>query len=81
MADSSHKCQLHAGAGRGEKRRPRQVGIGTCVLLICLSTYYIDSKESLLGEIHDRVIDPLLVQAEEIAKLDLPGPQRLRQVS
>jgi AcrR family transcriptional regulator len=43
--------------------------------------YYIDSKESLLGEIHDRVLDPLLERSRSIAALDLSASQRLRMVS
>jgi AcrR family transcriptional regulator len=43
--------------------------------------YYIDSKESLLGEIHDRVMDPLLEQARSIASLSASAVARIRLVS
>jgi AcrR family transcriptional regulator len=43
--------------------------------------YYIGSKESLLEEIHDRVLDPLLAEADEIRVLNLSSSERLRQVS
>lgn len=43
--------------------------------------YYIDSKESLLGEIHDRVMDPLLKQARGIASLDVSAASRIRLLS
>lgn len=38
--------------------------------------YYIGSKDALLAEIHDRVLDPLLAEAEAIAALE--GDFRLR---
>jgi AcrR family transcriptional regulator len=43
--------------------------------------YYIDSKESLLGEIHDRVLDPLLESAVAINKLDESAGDRIRKIS
>jgi AcrR family transcriptional regulator len=43
--------------------------------------YYIDSKESLLGEIHNRVMDPLLEQARNIASLPVGATARIRLVS
>lgn len=43
--------------------------------------YYIKSKETLLGEIHDRVMDPLLSTAAEVAGLDAPVEVRLRLIS
>lgn len=43
--------------------------------------YYIDSKESLLEEIHDRVLDPLLQSSRSIAARDLTASRRLRMVS
>jgi TetR/AcrR family transcriptional regulator, cholesterol catabolism regulator len=43
--------------------------------------YYIDSKESLLGEIHNRVMDPLLEQAQSIASLRVSATSRIRLVS
>jgi AcrR family transcriptional regulator len=43
--------------------------------------YYIESKESLLSEIHDRVLDPLLERAREIVALDESASARLRLVS
>jgi AcrR family transcriptional regulator len=43
--------------------------------------YYIDSKESLLGEIHDRVMDPLLEQARSVASLSVSAATRIRLVS
>ncbi|GIF25533.1 AcrR family transcriptional regulator [Actinoplanes tereljensis] len=43
--------------------------------------YYIKSKEALLAEIHDRVMDPLLKEAAAIAALDLSFPARLRLMS
>jgi TetR/AcrR family transcriptional regulator, cholesterol catabolism regulator len=43
--------------------------------------YYIESKESLLGEIHDRVLDPLLEQAHAIADSDGTASERIRRVS
>jgi len=43
--------------------------------------YYIGSKELLLAEIHDRVMDPLLNEASSIAVLDLSFQTRLRLMS
>jgi TetR/AcrR family transcriptional regulator, cholesterol catabolism regulator len=43
--------------------------------------YYIDSKESLLGEIHDRVMDPLLSQTRSIVGLAASATTRLRLIS
>jgi AcrR family transcriptional regulator len=43
--------------------------------------YYIGSKESLLAEIHDRVLVPLLEQTHRIVDLDESPEARLRRVS
>jgi AcrR family transcriptional regulator len=43
--------------------------------------YYIDSKESLLSEIHDRVLDPLLEASRTICALDETAAARIRKVS
>jgi AcrR family transcriptional regulator len=43
--------------------------------------YYIQSKEALLAEIHDRVMDPLLTEAAAIGELDLSFHARLRLLS
>jgi AcrR family transcriptional regulator len=43
--------------------------------------YYIDSKESLLGDIHDRIMVPLLEQAHSIAGLRISAAARLRLIS
>ena len=43
--------------------------------------YYIGSKDALLAEIHDRVMDPLLREAAAIDKLGLSFPARLRLLS
>jgi TetR/AcrR family transcriptional regulator, cholesterol catabolism regulator len=43
--------------------------------------YYIESKESLLSEIHDRVLDPLLEVTANIAARDETATARIRQVS
>ncbi|MGW3649853.1 TetR/AcrR family transcriptional regulator [Streptomyces sp. NPDC000878] len=43
--------------------------------------YYIGSKEALLAEIHDRVMDPLLKEATAIVELDLSFQTRLRLLS
>lgn len=43
--------------------------------------YYIGSKEALLADIHDRVMDPLLTEAAAIADLDLSFEARLRLLS
>ncbi|WP_329269627.1 TetR/AcrR family transcriptional regulator [Streptomyces sp. NBC_01451] len=43
--------------------------------------YYIGSKDALLAEIHDRVMDPLLREAAAIVELDLSFQTRLRLLS
>ncbi|MEV5835271.1 TetR/AcrR family transcriptional regulator [Nocardia sp. NPDC052112] len=43
--------------------------------------YYIGSKEELLAEIHDRVMDPLLTEASAIVRLDIGFQTRLRLLS
>ncbi|MGC1237687.1 MAG: TetR/AcrR family transcriptional regulator [Acidimicrobiales bacterium] len=43
--------------------------------------YYIKSKESLLEDIHDRVLDPLLEETRKIAKLNFSATSRLRLIS
>jgi TetR/AcrR family transcriptional regulator, cholesterol catabolism regulator len=43
--------------------------------------YYIGSKEALLAEIHDRVMDPLLAEAAAIVELNLSFQTRLRLLS
>ena len=43
--------------------------------------YYIGSKESLLAEIHDRVLIPLLEETHRIVALDESPEARLRRVS
>jgi AcrR family transcriptional regulator len=43
--------------------------------------YYIGSKDALLAEIHDRVMDPLLAESEAIAGLDVGVETRLRLLS
>lgn len=43
--------------------------------------YYIDSKETILEEIHDRVMDPLLEVAREIKALPSGPEDRLRMIS
>ena len=43
--------------------------------------YYIGSKEALLAEIHDRVLDPLLVEATAIVETDARFDVRLRLIS
>jgi TetR/AcrR family transcriptional regulator, cholesterol catabolism regulator len=43
--------------------------------------YYIGSKEALLAEIHDRVLDPLLAEGAAIMELELDFPVRLRLLS
>ncbi len=43
--------------------------------------YYIGSKEALLAEIHDRVMDPLLAEATTIVRLDMGFQIRLRLLS
>jgi AcrR family transcriptional regulator len=43
--------------------------------------HYIGSKESLLIEIHDRVMDPLLEQTAAVAAMDTPAVDRLQMAS
>jgi TetR/AcrR family transcriptional regulator, cholesterol catabolism regulator len=43
--------------------------------------YYIGSKEAVLAEIHDRVLDPLLAEGEAIVALGMPFDVRLRLLS
>jgi len=43
--------------------------------------YYIGSKEALLAEIHDRVLDPLLTEGAAIMELDVTFDVRLRLLS
>ncbi|SEP05118.1 TetR/AcrR family transcriptional regulator [Trujillonella endophytica] len=43
--------------------------------------YYIGSKEALLAEIHDRVMDPLLTEAAALASLEVGFRARLRLLS
>ena len=43
--------------------------------------YYIGSKDALLVEIHDRVMDPLLKEAAAVVELDLSFQTRLRLLS
>ena len=43
--------------------------------------YYIGSKEALLAEIHDRVMDPLLAEAAAVAELGVGFEARLRLLS
>jgi len=43
--------------------------------------YYIGSKESLLSEIHDRVMDPLLEETNRISGLDASAEARIRMIS
>ena len=43
--------------------------------------YYIGSKEALLAEIHNRVMDPLLAEAAAIAELGVGFRPRLRLLS
>jgi len=43
--------------------------------------YYIGSKESLLAEIHDRVLIPLLTETHRIVDMDTSPEERLREVS
>lgn len=43
--------------------------------------YYIGSKETLLAEIHDRVLDPLLTEGDAIMALDVGFRLRLRLLS
>lgn len=43
--------------------------------------YYIESKESLLSEIHDRVMDPLLEQTRSIVALNVSATTRMRMLS
>lgn len=43
--------------------------------------YYIGSKEALLAEIHDRVLDPLLAEGAAITRLEARFDVRLRLLS
>ncbi|GLY38945.1 TetR family transcriptional regulator [Amycolatopsis sp. NBRC 101858] len=43
--------------------------------------YYIGSKEALLAEIHDRVLDPLLAEGAAIVASEASFPVRLRLLS
>ncbi|MFQ6396231.1 TetR family transcriptional regulator [Nocardia sp. KC 131] len=43
--------------------------------------YYIGSKDALLAEIHDRVLDPLLVETSAIVGMDISFQARLRLLS
>lgn len=43
--------------------------------------YYIGSKDALLAEIHDRVMDPLLKEAAAVTELDVDLRTRLRLLS
>lgn len=43
--------------------------------------YYIGSKEELLGAIHDKVLDPLLVEGSAVVALDLSFHARLQLIS
>lgn len=43
--------------------------------------YYIESKGAVLSAIHDRVLDPLLSDAEKIALLPISAPARLTLMS
>ena len=64
----------YAATGIGE--------LGTAVGLARGALYhYIGSKESLLIEIHDRVMDPLLENTTAVAALDSPATDRLRMAS
>lgn len=64
----------YAGTGVADIGEATKLGRGTLY-------YYIGSKESLLAEIHDRVMDPLLMEASEIVQLDLSFQVRLRLLS
>lgn len=56
--------------------------LGTAVGLARGALYhYIGSKESLLIEIHDRVMDPLLEQTTAVAALAAPATDRLQMAS
>jgi AcrR family transcriptional regulator len=63
-------------AGTGIAEVGRSVGLGTGALY-----YYIGSKENLLIEIQERVMQPLLALARRIAELDESPLLRLRLVS
>ncbi|WP_374455996.1 TetR/AcrR family transcriptional regulator [Nocardioides sp.] len=54
----------------------REVGLGKGAFY-----HYIDSKETLLVEIQNRVLGPLLEEAERLALLDQPALVRLRLLS
>lgn len=43
--------------------------------------YYIESKESLLNEIHNRVLDPLLRNTKEIMDSEAPTKDKIRMIS
>jgi TetR/AcrR family transcriptional regulator, cholesterol catabolism regulator len=43
--------------------------------------YYIESKESLLSEIHNRVLDPLLESTESILALECSTKEKIQQIS
>jgi len=43
--------------------------------------YYINSKEAVLAEIHDRVLDPLLAEGAAIMELEVRFDVRLRLIS
>src|ERR1700733_13353454 len=63
-------------AGTGIAEIGRAVGLGTGALY-----YYIGSKENLLIEIQERVMQPLLALARRIAALDESPLLRLRLLS
>lgn len=52
------------------------VGLGKGALY-----HYIGSKERLLVEIQNRVLEPLLTEANEIKKMDAPAMVRIRLIS
>lgn len=66
----------HGYAATGIEELGTAVGLARGALY-----YYIGSKESLLIEIHDRVMDPLLEQTIAVAALDSPATDRLRMAS
>jgi len=43
--------------------------------------YYIESKESLLNEIHNRVLDPLLRDTKEILEFEASTKDKIRMIS
>jgi AcrR family transcriptional regulator len=43
--------------------------------------YYIESKESLLNEIHNRVLDPLLRETKEILESEASTKDKIRMIS